>query len=57
MSALDIGRVLILGGGWAYVLYVAASIIAQHRPDPDEDDDASDRGHDAWVDEQTGVHL
>ncbi|WP_228002180.1 hypothetical protein [Nocardia australiensis] len=56
MTWLDLGRVLILGGGWGYVLYVAACIAAQRRPDP-EDDDAWDRAHDEWVDRQMGVPL
>lgn len=57
MSVLDLfGRAYVLGG-LAWAGWVFASIIAQHRPDPDEDDGASDRGHDAWVDEQMGVHL
>lgn len=60
MSALDLGRVLILGG-WGYVLYVLASIVAQ-RPGPDYDEDewdadAWDRGHDHYVDRETGVSL
>ena len=55
MTALDLGRVLILGGGWSAVLYIGASIFAQSRPDPDEDPDAWDRAHDQWVDEQAGV--
>lgn len=57
MSWLDLlGRAYVLGGlAWVGYVFASIAVSARYESDPDEDPDAWDRGHDQWVDEQTGV--